>query len=33
METRMEVFKGFDEALIVVEEWDAYEELRGFEEK
>jgi alpha 1,2-mannosyltransferase len=31
--TAMEVFEGYDEALVVVEEWDAYEELRGFEEK
>ncbi len=29
----MEVFEGFNEGLVVVEDWDAYEELRGFEEK
>lgn len=31
--TTMVTFAGYDEALVVVEDWDAYEELRGFEEK
>jgi len=31
--TTMETFEGYDEALVILEEWDAYEELRGFEEK
>jgi alpha 1,2-mannosyltransferase len=31
--TTMEAFEGYDEALVIVEEWNAYEELRGFEEK
>jgi alpha 1,2-mannosyltransferase len=31
--TTMEVFEGYGEDLVIVEEWDSYEELRGFEEK
>ena len=33
IETFMETFEGYDEALVVVEEWDMYDELQGFEEK
>lgn len=33
METTMTAFEGYDEGLVVVEDWDTYEELRGFEEK
>lgn len=31
--TTMETFDGYDEGLVVMEEWDTYEELKGFEEK
>ncbi|OWO97774.1 hypothetical protein B2J93_8885 [Marssonina coronariae] len=33
METTMEPFEGYDKALVVVEDWDSYEELRGFEDR
>ncbi|KAK2629036.1 hypothetical protein QTJ16_002139 [Diplocarpon rosae] len=33
MQTIMEPFEGYDKALVVVEDWDAYEELRGFEDR
>ncbi|KAG0650813.1 hypothetical protein D0Z07_2671 [Hyphodiscus hymeniophilus] len=33
IETFMETFEGYNESLVVVEDWDAYEELEGFEEK
>ncbi len=34
MVATMEAMEGYDDgALVTVEEWDAYEELRGFEEK
>ncbi|QSZ28604.1 hypothetical protein DSL72_003103 [Monilinia vaccinii-corymbosi] len=29
----MSTFEGYDEGLVVVEDWDSYEELKGFEEK
>jgi alpha 1,2-mannosyltransferase len=33
MASTMSTFEGYDEALVVVEDWDAYAELKGFEEK
>jgi alpha 1,2-mannosyltransferase len=33
IETFVEPFEGYDESLVTVEDWDTYEELRGFEEK
>lgn len=33
MSTIMSSFEGYDEGLVVVEDWDTYEELKGFEEK
>jgi hypothetical protein len=33
MSTVMSTFEGYDEGLVVVEDWDTYEELKGFEEK
>lgn len=33
MVTTMETFEGYNRSLVVVEGWDTYEELRGFEEK
>ena len=33
IETFMEPLEGFNDTLVVVEDWDTYEELRGFEEK
>lgn len=33
MKTTMGAFEGYDDALVVVEEWNAYNELKGFEEK
>jgi alpha 1,2-mannosyltransferase len=33
MVSTMEVMEGYNKTLVVVEEWDAYEELKGFEEK
>jgi hypothetical protein len=29
----LEAFEGYDQSLVIVEEWDEYEELKGFEEK
>ncbi|KAK6596937.1 glycosyltransferase family 71 protein [Botrytis cinerea] len=31
--TSMSTFEGYDEDLVAVEDWDSYEELKGFEEK
>ncbi|PQE22570.1 glycosyltransferase family 71 protein [Rutstroemia sp. NJR-2017a BVV2] len=31
--TEMSVFEGFDQGLVTVDDWDSYEELKGFEEK
>ncbi|TGO88269.1 hypothetical protein BPOR_0173g00100 [Botrytis porri] len=31
--TSMSTFDGYDDDLVVVEDWDSYEELKGFEEK
>lgn len=31
--TEMNTFKGYDAEKVVVEDWDSYEELRGFEER
>jgi alpha 1,2-mannosyltransferase len=31
--TEMSVFEGYDQGLVTVEDWDSYEELKGFEEK
>ncbi|KAF7937060.1 hypothetical protein BELL_0092g00110 [Botrytis elliptica] len=31
--TSMSTFDGYDEDLVVVEDWDSYDELKGFEEK
>jgi hypothetical protein len=33
MSTVMSTFEGYDEGSVVVEDWDSYEELKGFEEK
>jgi alpha 1,2-mannosyltransferase len=33
MSTTLSTFEGYDEALVIVEDWDAYEELKGFEDK
>jgi alpha 1,2-mannosyltransferase len=33
MSTIMSTFEGYDEGSVVVEDWDSYEELKGFEEK
>jgi alpha 1,2-mannosyltransferase len=33
MSTVMSTFEGYDEGLVVVEDWDSYEELKGFEDK
>jgi hypothetical protein len=33
MASTMSTFEGYDEALVVVEDWDSYAELKGFEEK
>ncbi|KAI9643170.1 hypothetical protein NHQ30_007786 [Ciborinia camelliae] len=29
----MSTFEGYDQSLVIIEEWDSYEELKGFEEK
>lgn len=29
----MSTFEGYDDDLVVVEDWDSYGELKGFEEK
>jgi alpha 1,2-mannosyltransferase len=33
MITTMSAFEGYDESVVAVDEWDMYEELKGFEEK
>ena len=33
MSSVMSTYEGYDEKLVVVEDWDSYEELKGFEEK